>query len=277
MFVIKRFNKENLGEAKKFFENNGFIVVQDAFDKELLNDFKEEFASVIKAHLAKAKIKDEIQDFELFHKGIELLGKVDQAYVSAVYGTTYLTPSFLRIISQKFISDTVRLLLDNETAPLYGFSNRCLIAPPSDERRTYGWHQEVFYTVPEARFIQTWAPLIDDTSILNGTIELAVGSHKERIAPQTWNKIEGRQLQILVSDDVIAKYEQVALPMKLGELLFFSGFLAHRSGTNVSSRHRYSLVGMYHDVSEIKFIAPTFEMSYQGKTPEEYYDEELGD
>ena len=275
--MIKRFKKGNFEEAPEFFQDNGFIIVEDAFDTDLLNDFKEEFASVIKAHLAKAKIKEEIQDYELFHKGIELLGRTDQAYVSAVYGTIYLTPSFLRIISQKFISDTVRLLLDNETAPLYGFSNRCLIAPPSDDRRTYGWHQEVFYTVPEGRFIQTWAPLIDDTSTLNGTIEVAVGSHKEGIAPQSWNYIKGRQLQIIVSDEVIAKYEQAALPMKLGELLFFSGYLAHRSGTNVSSRHRYSLVGMYHDVSEIEFIAPTFDMSYRGKTPKEYYDEKLGD
>lgn len=274
--MIKRFKKDNFEKATEFFEDNGFIVVEDALDKDLLNDFKEEFASVIKAHLAKAKIKGEIQDHELFHKGIELLGRADQAYISSVYSTIYLTPSFLRIISQKFISDTVRLLLNNATAPLYGFSNRCLIAPPSDDRRTYGWHQEVFYTIPEGRFIQTWAPLIDDTSPSNGTIEVAVGSHKEGVAPQTWNYIEGRQLQIIVSDDVIAKYEQVALPMKLGELLFFSGYMAHRSGTNVSSEHRYSLVGMYHDVSEIKFVAPTFDMSYQGKTPEEYFDEKLG-
>ncbi|WP_186645994.1 phytanoyl-CoA dioxygenase family protein [Fluviispira vulneris] len=274
--MIKRFRKNNLGEAKDFFKTNGFIVVEDAFDQELLNDFKEEFASVIKAYLAKAKIKDQIMDFELFHKGMELLEKKDHMYVAAVYDTIFLTPSFLRIASQKFTSDIVRILLDNVTAPLYGYTNRCLIAPPSDDRRTYGWHQEVFYTIPEGRYIQTWAPLIDDTSTLNGTIEIAVGSHKEGIAPQTWKDIKGRATQIIVSDDVLAKYEKVSLPMKLGELLLFSGFLAHRSGTNISSMHRYSLVGMYHDVSEIKFITPTLNFSYRGKTPKEYYDKEVG-
>lgn len=71
----------------------------------------------------------------------------------------------------------------------------------------------------------------------------------------------------------MAKYELVALPMMLGGQLFFPGYMAHRFGTNISSRHYYSRVGMYHDVSEIKSVAPTFDMSCQGKTPEEYYDE----
>ena len=32
---------------------------------------------------------------------------------------------------------------------LYGHTNRCRIDPPEDERRTYDWHQETFYTIPK--------------------------------------------------------------------------------------------------------------------------------
>ena len=52
--------------------------------------------------------------------------------------------------------------------------------------------------------------------------------------------------------------------MKLGELLIFSGYLAHQSGTNTSDQHRYSLVGMYHDASKLDFETPQISFNYGG-------------
>jgi hypothetical protein len=65
--------------------------------------------------------------------------------------------------------------------------------------------------------------------------------------------------------------------MNLGEMMFFSGKLAHRSGTNSSSRVRYSLVGMYHDVSSKSFIAPKIAIEYRQQTPHEYFNEVFPD
>ena len=36
-------------------------------------------------------------------------------------------------------------------------------------------------------------------------------------------------------------------------------------------KHRYSLVGMYHDVSAQEFIAPSVDLNHRGQTPEEYF------
>merc|ERR1712196_160020 len=62
---------------------------------------------------------------------------------------------------------------------LNSYTARTLIQPPGDERRTYEWHQEVFYTTPRAQFIQTWAPLIRDVSNEDGAIWMLPRSHKQ--------------------------------------------------------------------------------------------------
>ena len=269
---IVRFYRNEILKAKEHFDDYGFVIIKDAFDNQLLDGFKKEFALIIRAYLKKAGIIEEIPFDQLFHKGMELLEAKDRTYIGAVYDTISLSPPFLRIISNYLTEQLVRVLLGDPNAPLYGFTNRCLFAPPTDERRTYGWHQEVFYTVPRGKYIQTWAPLISGSSILNGTIEIAPCSHKEGIAKQQWNEVAGRTTQIIIDDMIMDKYEKCAVEMELGELLLFSGFLAHRSGTNTSNQHRYSLVGMYHDVSNKEFITPSLRFNFRGETPREFYE-----
>ena len=275
MSFIKRFNVSDAENAKSFFDENGFVILRNAFDEACLEDFKFELSEIIKAHLFKANIKDIYSDDEIFDIAMEDLEKKDHKFIASIYDTIFQCPSFLRVISDKSITDSVRYLMGKPNVPLYGFTNRCRIDPPKDERRTYGWHQEVFYTVPKGNYLQTWAPLIRNTTIQNGTIQVAIGSHKEGIAKQSWNQINGRATQILVNSEVIDKYEQTSVEMELGELLIFSGYLAHQSGTNTSNQHRYSLVGMYHDVSKIEFETPCVGFEFRGITPKEFFDSEM--
>jgi len=269
---MKRFSKKDEEEAKLFFNNNGFVIIEDVFNEEFLNDFKLEAENIIKAHVIKGEVDCDIDSINIFDSTMESLEQKNHDLIASIYDTLFQCPSFLRIVSNKDLTHFSRLLLGNMDAPLYGYTNRCRIDPPRDERRTYGWHQEVFYTVPKGHYIQTWAPLIRNTTMQNGTIEVAVGSHKEEIANQTWNEENGRATQILIDKNIINKYEQKAVEMKLGELLLFSGYLAHRSGINTSKEHRYSLVGMYHDVSTKEFLTPSIDFQYRGMTPKEFYD-----
>jgi len=275
MHSIKRFSVEDTEQAKKFFDENGFVILKNVFNQSCMQDFNSEVAEIIRAHLAKAKIEDNYSEDQIFDIAMEDLEKKDHEFVASIYDTIFQCPSFLRIISEKSLTNSIRNLMGKANAPLYGYTNRCRIDPPKDDRRTYGWHQEVFYTVPKGNYLQTWAPLIRNTTIENGTIQVAIGSHKEGIAKQSWNEINGRATQILVNSEVIDKYEQTSIEMELGELLIFSGYLAHQSGTNTSNQHRYSLVGMYHDVSKLEFEAPRLVFDYRGLTPKEFFDSEM--
>lgn len=272
---LMRFKKDDTVGMTQFFEKNGFVIITDAFQNTVLDDFKIECSKIIRAHLNKAGLVDKYSLDSIFDEAMTDLELSDHKHIASIYDTIFQAPSFFRIICEKTLVDSVKILMNNPEAPLYGFTNRCRIDPPKDERRTYGWHQEVFYTVPKGNYIQSWAPLIRDTTVENGTIRVAVGSHKEGIAKQTWNQIEGRATQILIDNNVIDKYEQVSVEMEVGELLLFSGFLAHQSGHNTSDKHRYSLVGMYHDVSKLEFETPTLSFDFRGMTPEDYFKSEF--
>ena len=274
--TLTRFSKNNPEEILTFFDKNGFVIISDIFEHTVLDDFKIETSAIIRAHLDKAGLVDTYSSDSIFDEAMTDLENTDHKYIASIYDTIFQAPSFFRIIGEKPLVDGVRLLMRDPNTPLYGFTNRCRIDPPRDERRTYGWHQEVFYTVPKGNYIQSWAPLIRDTTVGNGTIRVAVGSHKEGIAKQSWNEIEGRATQILVDNNVVDKYEQVSVEMEVGELLLFSGFLAHQSGNNTSDEHRYSLVGMYHDVSKLEFETPSLSFDYRGMTPEDYFKSKFG-
>ena len=274
--LLTRFSKNDAEGITAFYEKNGFAIISDALENSILDDFKIEASSIIRAHLDKAGLVDTYSLESIFDQAMTDLENTDHKYIASIYDTICQAPSFFRIIGERSLVDCVRLLMRNPKAPLYGYTNACRIDPPKDERRTYGWHQEVFYTVPKGNYIQSWAPLIRNTTVDNGTIRVAVGSHKEGIAKQSWNQVEGRVLQILVDNDVVDKYEQVSLEMEVGELLLFSGFLAHQSGQNTSDEHRYSLVGMYHDVSKFEFETPLLSFNYRGMTPEDYFKSEFG-
>ena len=271
----KRFDISESQAALNFYEENGFVIVKNFYLTEDLQDFKLEVKNIVNSYLLKSGIQEmDSTNDNVLSGGILALEEKDHDYVSAIYDTIFQSPSFFRILGNRNTESYIKKLLHIDTShPLYGFTNRCRIDPPKDNRRTYGWHQEVFYTIPRGSYIQTWAPLIFDTTYENGTIEVAVGSHKEKIASQTWNESESRATQILVDEKIVSKYEQRVVGMKVGEILFFSGFLAHRSGNNTSQQVRYSLVGMYHDVKHKPFFTPKIEFTFRKSSPKEYFEE----
>ena len=197
----------------------------------------------------------------------------DKGVIGEGYDIISYSSIFLRFLSSSKIENLTKELLNvTSNSTLYGWTNRVRIDPPSDERRTYGWHQEVFYTIPESRYLQTWCPVIRDTTISNGTIWIAPGSHKEGVAKQSWNEIEGRATQIIVDQGIIDKYPQIQLEMSVGDVLFFDGKLSHKSGSNTTEDEiRFSLVGMWHDIKTKNFRGPMPNFQHRTKFDQKSY------
>jgi len=254
------------------FNDNGFTVLKNQLPKNLLDEFNTEFKNILSSYLERAKQKVKNKNSQTFHSdAILVLEEYDHSYVAEIYDTIFQTPSFLQLISCEEMVGPVKDLLGGDKLPIYGYTNRCRIDPPVDNRRTYGWHQEVFYTIPKSNLLQTWGPLIYPTTIENGTLTLAIGSHKEGIAKQTWTEEEGRAVQIIVDEEVVEKYNPVTLEMNVGDQLIFSPKLFHKSGNNISSDVRFSFVGQYHHINSENFKAPYPNFDFRGEDPESYY------
>jgi hypothetical protein len=267
------------------FGNNGYIIeenfIDDKYHSELFYLFYDLAFSTVKRNkinlnynLKNVDDLDYSKDLKELDKILLDILKFDNKLIGELYDTVSYSSCFLKMISANNIEDYVRSLLGlSKRNTIYSWTHRVRIDPPKDKRRTYGWHQEIFYTIPETRFVQTWCPLIRNTTIENGTIEICEGSHKEGIAKQTWNEVEGRATQIIVDEDIVAKYKQKKLPMNKGEILFFDPHMFHRSGNNSTKDEiRFSLVGMWNDTTYTKFRAPKPEFKLRTISAKEYFE-----
>ena len=260
------------------YKKNGYIILDDFFNQKELTDFKDAVIKIIHFGLVKASkdhhIKINPNDLvgKELHEGITALEQVDHKFISDIYDTICCTPQFLRITTKAEISQCINQLtghdLDN---PMYVDQSKCRIDQPLDPyKRKVPWHQEIVYYVPRSDFIQTWAPLVADASVANGTIEICPGSHSE-IAKQSYHEGEGDDYRYIVDDDVIKKYNPISVEMKLGQLLIFNSKLIHRSGNNQSNQVRYSLVGINHHISNENFIPQRFIVKNRDEIINDYY------
>lgn len=263
----------------EFFNNNGYLIIDNYFSMKELDDFTTSFRYLIQFALKKAsKSHPEVkpEDFigEEFDAGIMRLEEIDHAFVADIYDTIYQVPEFLRIVAKPETSQSINQLLNRaDDNPLYTFTSRCRIDPPEDERRTIRWHQEVFYSIPKNEFLQTWSPLIRDANPENGSIEFCVGSHKDGIAKQSFQNIKGTANRFVINEEIIQKYEKKQVEMRLGQFMIFSSRLIHRSGKNRSNNVRYSLVGMYHTIDTENFVPPLLNFEFKNISPEQYFHE----
>ena len=249
------------------YNRDGYLLLRDFFSQEELHATKKEIEEVVGFYLQKAGVNEKMD----LDSALIRLEQINHDFVAAVYDTICMSSSFLRLQHKKRIQEVVNQLLGNESgSPLYAFKNRVRIDPPADSRRTYGWHQEVFYTIPRSKFVQIWAPVVRDTTIENGTISVAVGSHNAGIPQQEWITKAGHADQI-TRKQISKEYEPLQIEMKLGEVLFFTGRTWHKSGNNTSKEHRFSMIGMWHDIGNKEFMAPKINFEYRKESPQEYY------
>ena len=276
------YGTKNLTERQNKVLEDGYYIEKNIFDAEDMEEIFINFYDICFYIALKYNIKHEAKspnDISYRHNLKDLdnlvltIFNANKDFLGEIYDTFSYSLAFMRFLGNKKVEIITKELLNlHKTSSLYGWTNRMRIDPPSDERRTYGWHQEVFYTIPDTKFLQTWCPMLRNTTISNGTIQVKKGSHKEGVAKQSWNEIDGRATQIIVDPEITDRYETISLEMKVGDLLFFDGRLIHKSGKNITKDEvRFSLVGMWNDPSYNGFRAPKPNFTSRTISAKEYF------
>lgn len=264
------------------YAEKGFHVVDQAFTTEELAAFDRALLRVVRSFVRQAAgggnpfagIDDPRREIDLATVWLE---EQDHYWIRQLYHTIAEVPEFLRLPMKPGLARiAAQLLGEDPDATLYTLTKRCRIDLPGDSEFLFGWHQEVFYSIPKSDFIFLWAPLLRPSTVANGTIDVAVGSHREGIAPQTWNMRDGVPNQILVRDDVIARHPVEPVLLQPGQVLLFDRRLAHRSGQNSSGTTRFSMVSSFHRIDAEDFQAACFSSRYLGLQPQQYYLSLLG-
>jgi ectoine hydroxylase-related dioxygenase (phytanoyl-CoA dioxygenase family) len=253
------------------FNQDGFVIVDNVFNETELENFNEALRWVIKAALRKGGMDPaDYQDREFGAALVDLEAR-DHQLLSEIYDVAANLPEFVRLTAKPVFGDLTNQILGRpKGAPVYSMTCRCRIDPPMDTIGHAKWHQEIFYSVPESRFVQVWAPLIRPATVANGAMQVCVGSNRLGIVNQTWDEAPGKHRQMYIDQDVLDAHEHRSTEAEVGQIVLFSPHLIHRSGTNVSDAPRITLIGAYHDVDNPRFQAPG--ISYRFRTTQfDYY------
>jgi len=260
------------------FNRDGFVVVDGLFNPTEVEAFRKAVKRVIQHFLSRTKNRSsealkEVQSDEELDLGLIRLAEYDRPAFDAVYDTIWQMPEFLRLVSKPVIQRIAnQLMARGSAAPVYSFINRCRITLPGDARSQTGWHQEIFQTVPQSNFVQIWAPMIHDATIDMGPVTLCTGSHNKLTQKPEWRENTNGVSKMMFDSAVADRFDQIPMTLRLGQAAFFSGSLLHSSQPNLSTKVRYSMVGLFHDIEDPHFLPPKWNFSFRGNTPREWFD-----
>lgn len=268
---------EQIGSFKK----NGFVILEGALDAADTSVFEQVLRRTIRFQIKKAKSR--VSDFPDIPAGYELsrgmmaLEDADHQYIADISDFIEMMPELMRLSSTPLLhQDSLQLLEQDSDAPCYVTNFGLNLAMPFDREYSYGWHKDTFHTLPDSKYVQMWAPLIETSTTDLGTLEVCVGSHVTGAKEQHVVAGLSNRHRYRVDPEALDKYPHKQLEMTVGQVLLFDAGLAHRSGGNRSDRPRFSMVSVYHQIENEKIRPLKRSAAFKGKSMEAFFDELCG-
>ncbi|WAR18383.1 hypothetical protein MAR_000221 [Mya arenaria] len=234
---------------KKFFDD-GFVIVEDFFDKKDMDACREavnELVEQLAQKLYKAgKIKDLYKDLGFFERLIKIEADFPGANIILhKYGK--LPAAFKALWTNERLLDVVEQLIGPNIAghPVWNLRTKT----PQNEATTVPWHQDVGYLDNNSYTVlqpTAWIPLLDANEF-NGCMELMnkghrsgkVGTHQCCHGGTWYVMLEEQEMKDKLAIDV--EKDRVLCRVPYGGMLLLNNMIPHRSLPNVSSQIRWSL------------------------------------
>ena len=251
------------------FKKRGFVKIK-CLDKIKLENLKNQFSKMIEISIKKNfptkkikfKSKNKKNDY-LLNEGMIMLEKRDHKNLSLLYDQIVRSTSFYDIICDKKITSIINSLLGrSHNSNLYMNSSAIRMDIPGLTKFVYGWHQDSKSNIKNSNFIQLWLPPFYNINQKLGGLHILENSFKHDIkTSHTTIEIDKLKanLPLRASHNVKIfskshNFKEKILTCNLGEVIFFSKWLMHKSGINKSrNKMRYILSTFYHDIYNPKW------------------------
>lgn len=236
----------------KLYEENGFLVIPDAFSKDEIRALFDEYVALSR--------KDEFYDRD------EYVMEPGSDEVRSIFNPHDFSILMDRLSRDQRIVDKVRQILDSE---VYIHHGRINIKKPLSGK-SFAWHSD-FETwhaedgLPRMRTVSAWVMLTDNT-IFNGPLFLIPGSHKHFVAcaseaPEDNFKRSLRKQEYGVPskealDQLMGQRELAAALGHAGTLVLHESNVMHGSSDNMSTDARTNLFFVYNSVENKPVSTP---------------------
>ena len=255
----------NMTKIEKLaFNENGFALLKGFFNGDEIEAIRLQAKAVFFAQMKQNKIVTTMPDteaafdramFKLFESNLD-------TFINCGKQVQHLISLHRLSLDERIMQElqAIGLSFPNiSTRPVLFFNSKYLA-----KKETY-WrvfaHQDWRSMQGSLDSIVVWIPLIDIPKEL-GALEIVPKSHTVGLVAE----------RVVDSFGVVEGYDDtdfVGVEVEQGDALFFSSFLIHRSGTNVTDLIRWSCHFRYNNLDETTFIERGYPHNYIYKASDE--------
>ena len=216
---------------KTTLERDGYIILRSALKFDSVNSLARSVKNIFAAHS---------QPGEDIYKTCVRLGNEDKELLYRIYQYSH----------SNIVMDHLRQECFQYAKPLYpedgifiDIDSHVIINLPTDERISWGWHQESTYHPDIENSFGFWFPFLEPSTIHNGTMSVLKGSHQLGRLPYTTHKPSSHAATTLVPENIEKlqrEYNEEHCLLNPCDLLMFDMNLVHRSNLNKSNHPRFT-------------------------------------
>ena len=225
-------------EQVRFFVEQGYLVVPDLMDAGELEELKREIVVVARDHYKRENstaVSEDADDSEVLKS---ILCIHQPHFVSPIIEKYVRHPEICGVLSQ----------ITGAHLPWWDGSVKCMqsmyfVKPP--EFQGQAWHQdEIYIPTRDRSLIGAWIA-VDDATQENGCLWIVPGSHKTGYLYSQRDHDNPDEFDSAPESYGFDESEEVPVEVKAGTVVFFNGYLLHRSRKNRSDIYRRVLVNHY--------------------------------
>ncbi len=231
------------------FEENGYLLIENALTPDDLNPLISEFEEIVDEG-ASQLFKDGLIDSEFKTEGFDTrLTKITEqspTVFQQVFSGAHTGPALFHLLINSKLLDIAESLVGPEIMchPAYRVRPKL----PEHDRTLVPWHQDAGYMEPKCDSVlqlTIWIPLIDAT-VQNGCLEVLPHAHRDGV----FHHRHSEKFYLEIPDDALPDVEPVVVPVKFGSILLLTNLTPHRSIPNVSNQVRWSVDSRYQDAAK---------------------------
>jgi phytanoyl-CoA hydroxylase len=241
-------------EEVQSYHENGYLITKNLMPPGDIHEVRRDAINIFKRQLARHGFHP--QNYETFESDLYSFFKKDQeAFINCGKHMQHtvslhklsLCPQILEVLKKIGLS-TVTIC----TRPVL-FANSKYLAT-KDIYHTIPAHQDMYSMQGSENSVVVWLPLINVNKNL-GALQIVPESHTRGL--MTSSVVEGFGMVDRFKDE-----DFISLELDVGDAVFFSSFLVHRSGNNTTDSIRWSANFRYNDIDDANFIDRKFPHPY---------------
>jgi ectoine hydroxylase-related dioxygenase (phytanoyl-CoA dioxygenase family) len=255
MIVSQATFSKNPNKYIASYKKNGFILIKNVLNKSDFIELNQTIVTILNKFSKKKIIKNNLSDIKINNTLIDLRKKNPKKFAN-FFDSLQTTTSILKFWTNNKVLNTIKLLT-NEKFPCFSATDLLLrVDSPIDEKNKLNWHQDSGYFRQNnkgANGINCWAPLIN-LKFDMGPLEILSKSHNLGLVEVKKKRSKNYgSLQRTLPKNLTDKFKIFNYEMNIGDILFMNMDLVHRSGSNFSSKFRFSALCRFHKVLKQDF------------------------